>query len=200
MKKASKSDYALIGGYLWKLNIGAKGLYSNIIAVLFGQLAAMLSHHNKVLVIRFDLSVSIYTNANDNIKKLNNSIREWLRRKYSIKRIAYVWVREYETAKRQHYHIVMILDANKVISSWDLMDYASKRWSYLTEVFLEDGAVIDAGRLWHIKDKILIRGDEIKRVKIGYWLSYLAKARGKGYKANHAKDYGASKIKAKIMK
>jgi hypothetical protein len=197
MKKASKSDYALVGDYLWHLDIRGKGVYSNIVAVLFGQLSSMLSYHNKVLVIRFDLSVSIYTNKNDNIKMLNNSIREWLRRKYDINRVAYTWVREYEKAKRQHYHVVMILDANKVISSWDLMAYASKRWSYLTEVFLEDGAVIDAGRLWHVKDKILIRGDEIKRVKIGYWLSYLAKARGKGYKANHAKDYGASKITAK---
>lgn len=197
MKKASKSDYALVGGYLWNLDVRGKGVYSNIVAVLFGQLSAMLSYHNKVLVIRFDLSVSIYTNTSDNIKMLNNSIREWLRRKYGINRVAYVWVREYEKAKRQHYHVVMILDANKVINSWDLMDYASKRWAYLTEVFLEDGAVIEAGRLWHIKDKVLIRGDDIKRVKIGYWLSYLAKARGKGYKPNHAKDYGASKITAK---
>ena len=36
-----------------------------------------------------------------------------LKRKYKLCRVGYIWVREQEKSKHQHYHLVLMIDGNK---------------------------------------------------------------------------------------
>lgn len=195
MAKTSKSSHAHVGGHLWKLNIAGDGVITPIINSLFKQLAVMIDHHSKVWVVRFDLSTVVYSNDNKQVSDFVDGLKKWLVTNYRVKRVAYTWVREYETAKRQHYHFVLILDGNKVNTSFKLLDFATDLWKAITGQLINDGELFEDGRLQHIKSVCLNRGDETKRLDVGYWLSYLAKVKGKSYRPDQTKDYNSSRLK-----
>lgn len=167
---------------------GAKqGCYVEILERTKQQLDAMLSHHCKVLVLRLDLSVNDYTPKNEIISKFIRKARKKFEAQYGFTRMGFIWAREQEKAKKQHYHFALIVDANKVrhphrmisicegiAEAWELRLFTPKHCYY------------------QIK-----RGDEIAYQKAYHRLSYLAKTRGKGYKAHSANDYSSSRIKAK---
>ena len=102
----------------------------------------------------------------------------------------YHWTREQERAKKQHYHVVVILDANKV-------SYPSK----INEFILEMGNTL-AMRPW-IPENCFYRfkRNEHDKKQGAIWrMSYLAKARGKGYKPPQTKNHASSRVKPKQIK
>ena len=42
------------------------------------------------------------------------NLKQKIGRDYEIIKIGYQWVREQERAKKQHYHVVLFLDGNKI--------------------------------------------------------------------------------------
>ena len=66
---------------------------------MINQIDAMLSHHSKIHIIRFDLRVYQYIENNEKMTTFNRRLHKWLKRKYNLKRIGFMWSRETETAK-----------------------------------------------------------------------------------------------------
>jgi len=164
-----------------------QGCFVEILARINEQMKAMLSHHCKILVVRFDLHVENYTPDNRIMSSYIRKIRKKLIAHYGFRRLGFVWVREVERAKKQHYHIALFLDGNKaqnsrmtiaicetVAKSWDLFLYTPKNCYYR-----------------------ISRDDQMAYQEAYLRLSYMTKERGKGYKANRANDYSTSRIKPK---
>ncbi|WP_025740028.1 YagK/YfjJ domain-containing protein [Salinivibrio socompensis] len=103
-------------GRCWAVNTGPglSPLYTDILQCLVGQLEAMESHYARVFCFRFDLHLTAYTDDNATVSRLLSLVVQALKRYYKTPNIGYLWVREHEKAKQQHYHCVLFLDGSKV--------------------------------------------------------------------------------------
>ncbi|WP_232784864.1 YagK/YfjJ domain-containing protein [Psychromonas sp. MB-3u-54] len=171
----------------WWVNARKSGVYSSMLKKMIGQLEAMMSYHSKVHAIRFDLKQSVYTEKNTQITTFNRRLFKWLKRHYKLKRIGFIWCREQETAKHQHYHYVLIIDGHKVEKASFVLNKVKQIWQEIS------------GSYWIPKNCYynLKRNEHAEIQSAVFRISYLAKARGKGYRPPQTKDYGTSRIKLK---
>ena len=188
MRYVTKTNVITMNGKMWWINARKSGVYSAMLRKMIGQLEAVLSHHSKVNVIRFDLKQSEYTDKNTQITTFNRRLFKWLKRNYKLKRIGFIWCREQETAKHQHYHYVLIIDGHKVQKAGLIANKVKTIWNEIS------------GSYWLPKNCYynLKRNDYKETQNAIFRISYLAKARGKGYRPPQTKDYGTSRIKPKI--
>jgi hypothetical protein len=114
----------------WRVNAKASGLISHAIKSMINQVDAMLSHHSKIHVIRFDLRMYEFTDTNSIITAFNRYLHRWLKRKYNLKRIGYIWCRELETTKQQHYHYALIIDGHKVCYPSEILNKIKQVWEH----------------------------------------------------------------------
>lgn len=185
MPYITKDKAITVNGKTWRVNSTGSGLLSVAIKKMIGQVDAMLSHHSKLHIIRFDLRMYQFTDNNKIITLFNRRLHKWLKRKYKLKRIGFCWCRELETSKHQHYHYTLIIDGHKVRHPIEILPKVKEIW----EQHL-DGSEYTPKRCYYN----LIRSD-YKSIQVAIWrISYLAKARGKGYKPNQTKNYGTSRI------
>ncbi|MBS9780142.1 MAG: inovirus-type Gp2 protein [Moraxellaceae bacterium] len=146
----------------------------------------MLKHHCRVVVIRFDLHQQHYTPNNSHLNDYFRNVVRKAKRKYNLSRVGYGWVREVERVKNQHYHCFIILDGNKVKNGYRFLDEVRSDWLFRTDssFFIPDNPI-----------HFITRDNERETSEAVYRLSYLAKERGKGYKATNARDYSTSRLK-----
>lgn len=189
MSHITKAKALTINGNTWAVNSSKSGLISHAIKPLVGQVDAMLSHHNKVFIVRFDLHIHEQTKDNRIITIFNRRLFKWLTRKYQFKRIGFAWCREIGIVKRQHYHYALMVDGNKVRHPIEILTKAKELW----EQHL-DHALLYTPKNCYYNVK---RNDFISIQKTIYRLSYLAKAGGKGNKPAQTKNYGTSRIPIK---
>lgn len=187
MSYISHTPIITVNGQTWWINARKSGVYTAMLKRIIGQLTAMLSHHNKIHVIRFDLSVDDYTDNNQRITDFNRRLFGKLDSRYQLTRIAFAWVREMEKAKQQHYHYLLILDGNKVQHPDIVQKIITDTWQF------------EGGRHWKPKNCYYnIARDQHEQLQNAIFrLSYLAKGRGKGYKPSQTKNYSTSRIKPK---
>lgn len=162
------------------------GCYLDILKATKGQLDAMQSRYSRVLVVRIDLHVYEYTGSNTKLSKMLRRLKEWLADKYDMKHSGHIWVREVEKAKRQHYHLALMLDGHKVRYPQKVIEWVEDYWIKRNEPKPYTPRACYT---------MVARGSAQSTQKAFYRLSYLAKERGKGYKDQQAKDYSASRIK-----
>lgn len=187
-KYVSKCKVITYHGKTWGVNANPSGIYTEQMKRIIEQLENMLSYHRKLLVIRFDLHQPIYTANNEQITAFQRRFFRWIKRKYKVTRIGFMWAREIEKSKAQHYHYALILDGSKVNTSASVIRHARDYWQRMS------------GTEWTPKECHFYkfnREDTFTLRETIYRLSYLAKGRGKGYKAKQAKDYSTSRIKLK---
>ena len=182
-------EFLNVNGELLRINSGHnKGVYTEIIKRFVYQLDIALSIHRRLLVHRVDLHTTYYSPNNKIISRFMNRAKQWIKRNYGIDSIGYIWAREQERAKHQHYHLALFVDANKVrhpaklistceglAKAWELFLFTPKNCYYLIN-----------------------RNDSKAYFRAFFRLSYLSKERGKGYKAKAANDYSASRIKQRL--
>ena len=107
--------YIEINGETLKVNAGIKkGIYKEIIKRFVSQLDITFSIHKRLLVHRIDLHTNFFTPDNKIISKFMNRLKQFLKRNYGLDKIGYIWVREQERSKKQHYHLALLLDGNKI--------------------------------------------------------------------------------------
>ena len=152
------------------------------------QLLAMLSYHSRVFTLRVDLHLREYEPSNIRISKLMHRLVKWMKCHYKMQRVGYLWVREKESAKSQHYHLMLYLDGNKIrypakFNQW-ICDYWTLREQPKPPRIKNCYSMITRG------DKLAI-DESVKR------MSYLAKSRCKGYRSHYTKDYSGSRIQLK---
>ena len=189
VKRVVKMESVVISGVELKIQSDEKlGCFIEILERTKEQMDAMLSHHSRLLVIRLDLRTNDYMPNNETFSKFIRKLRKKLKHYYTLKRVGYVWVREQETSKHQHYHMALLLDGNKVCFSNKVHDIAEQIWHGW-----------DLGSIWRPKHPYYrVHRDSVKEYQdVFYRVSYLAKERGKGYKAKTANDYSCSRIKPK---
>ncbi len=161
------------------------GIYLTMANKMINQVDTILKHHSKVHLIRFDLRLYAYSPNNQVITKFNRILFKWLKRSYQLKRIGFIWCRETETAKQQHYHYVLMLDGHKVRHPHDILIKVKAIW----ECQLQGSQFTPKHCYYNIK-----RGDYNSLQEAIWRISYLAKVRSKGKKPAQTKNYGTSRI------
>ncbi|WP_172462165.1 YagK/YfjJ domain-containing protein [Psychrobacter phenylpyruvicus] len=162
-----------------------QGCYVEILEALHSQMTAMINIHCKVMLLRADIRLYEYTDDNKVISKFLRQLKKWLRNNYKIKEVGHLWVREREKSKQQHYHLMLMIDANKVRHPKRIIE----RIDYMASIY-NLSAYTPKNCYYLIK-----RDDQDKFNEAFKRGSYLAKQRGKGYKGKLANNYSASRIK-----
>jgi hypothetical protein len=108
-------------------------------------------------------------------------------RNYGLKNVGYIWVREREKSKQQHYHLAIMLDENKI-------RHPKRLNAQIKEMWLPYGHMPTIKKPYFNINTIkanykAVREDIILRV------SYLAKVRGKRYRDVQTKDYQTSRLR-----
>jgi len=179
----------VIQGQALPINANGKhGCFVEILARTKDQLDAMLSHHSRILVIRFDLHVDTFQPDNKLISDFVRKLRKKLKANFNLTRIGYIWAREQEKAKQQHYHFALIIDANKVRYPTRVLETVDVIW----QAWLLPKPYTPKNCYYVVK-----RFDTVKFQEAFNRLSYMAKTRGKGYKSKTANDYSTSRINHK---
>lgn len=174
-----------LGNNTWLVNARKSGIYTEMAKRMIGQIDAMLTHHSKIHIVRFDLHQPDYTPDNSRISLFNRYLHNRLKTRYKLARIGFVWVREQERAKQQHYHYALILDGHKINHPQQVLDLASELWAFLD------------GHVWKPKNCYYnLQRNDLTQLQAAIWrISYLAKGRGKGYRPEQTKNYSTSRIK-----
>jgi len=165
------------------------GIYLSMAKRMINQVDTILEHHSKVHLIRFDLRLYEYSPNNQVITKFNRILFKWLKRSYQLKRIGFIWCREIETAKQQHYHYVLMLDGHKVRHPHDILIKVKAIWEYQLQ-----GSQYTPKHCYYN----IMRGDYDSLQEAIWRISYLAKVRSKSNKPPQTKNYGTSRIKNKL--
>ena len=173
-------------GVSYKVNVTGSGVYREIMYRIIEQLQTGLAIHGRLMVVRFDLHSDGFQADNAEIRAFRRRIMVWIERTYQTRHIGFVWVRERETAKHQHYHFALWIDGNKIqhpkkllahiMATWEAIDPSNHSMPYLKKPF-------------YFVDSQETLADAVYRV------SYLAKTRGKGYRPEQVKDYSTSRLR-----
>ena len=198
MRKLTNKPAVKIDGLILPIqNIGKDGtLYDCYVEPLQRfkrEIDAMLSHHDKVFVLRLDVHVHTHSQTNEVISKFRKSYTDRIKRYYKTKNVAYVWCREVEKKKKQHYHFAVIVDGNEAWVAGALLAMAEEVAAIQD---LSIGYCDNPSYL--IKRTDLAKGDYSTYNDAFYRLSYLAKERGKTIKAERANSYQTSRIKPRL--
>ena len=190
MKKLTNTAYESFWGEKDFLAINAdadKLCWVEILVALHEQMSAMLSHHCKVLFVRFDLHLPSYTDTNKIMSDLMRKIKRWINQHYQTKRVGHLWVREQERAKQQHYHVILLIDGNKIRNPKRLLER------------IEEMAFLRNLHYAGVKKPFIMikRDDKQSFADAFYRGSYLAKQRGKGYQGRQCNNYSSSRIQPK---
>ena len=186
MRKVSVDLYFKTAGQQFRINNGPRlGCYEEVLNALFYQLTNLLSHHSKLLFLRLDLRVYDYARDNSQLTRWIRQTKRGLKSYFGFTRVGYLWVRELSRANKQHYHLVLILDGNKVQHPKNVFRIAK-------EAAYQCGMPVP----W-IPEKPYLkicRGDKAQFDSAMYRGSYLAKTRTKQC-GKKIRSFGSSNVK-----
>ena len=176
-----------IKGETIKVNAGVnKGIYREIIERFVSQLDTALCIHKRLLVLRFDLHLNKYSKDNKVISRFMNQLKQWLKRNYGLDKVGYIWVREQEKSVRQHYHLALMLDENKI-------RHPKRLNAQIREMWLPYGHMPTVLNPYFNLNTLKANYKAV-REEIIWRVSYLAKVRGKRYRDVQTKDYQTSRL------
>ena len=185
-KKEHYGSFLNINGEELKINSSEQlGVYPLIIEKFVIELDKMIAKYKRVFVLRFDLHLRQYCDDNKQITTFIKAQVQRIKRKYKTKYVGYVWVREVERSKIQHYHCAFFIDGDKIRNSFRLNQQIKAKW-------YKNGHRSVVPKPYYFLDKHNMKEE---RKEVIYRLSYLAKVRGKGYRSAQAKDYSTSRLK-----
>lgn len=187
--RSTVKPYCLINGNVFEVPYGYLGWYPKILYRFADQLEAMLTHSRCVMAVRFDLRMNGYSDSNVLMTIFWRRLRKKLKRRYANFKLGFVWVREKEKAKQQHYHVVALVSKDIVHYSGTITTAVIEVWKGITDT----QAHIPKNCYYTVKENNWQSFEKpLKRV------AYLAKSRGKGYKPDQTKDFGSSRIKSLV--
>lgn len=196
--KANKPTITIDGIDLPVLNTGKDGkIYNYYVEPLVRfkrEIDAMLSHHCKVFVLRFDVHIYTHSQTNEQMTKFLRSYIPRVERYYKTKNVAFVWCREVERAKKQHYHLAVMVDSSHATRVAGALLAMADDVASIQDLHI--GYCDNPSYL--IKRTELAKGDYSTYNDAFYRLSYLAKERGKTIKAERANSYQTSRIKPRL--
>ena len=179
-KHKSKRHTYTFRGDTYIVDARCEGIYTPILKAILEVLYAAKERWGRVLVIRFDLHhKGIHTTDNAHVSKFIKNLQRKLERKYQTKAF-YTWAREVGRKEEgQHYHLALFIDANKVKSSYKVLDIAEKTWSH---------SLFRPRNPYYFINTPTVMQDAV------YRLSYLAKVATKGKRKAEVHDFGRSQL------
>ena len=178
-------EYVEVNGVRYLVNTSINGIYTEIIYPMIEQYQAVKKRRNRVFVLRFDLHQKFPTQDSQHISAFRKRLFQKLRRSYKFREIGYCWVREQEKSKAQHYHCVLFLNGSLIRHPSRLLLIIKDAWERPQGAF--HMPVIE--KPFYFVDEPHIEQEAIYRI------SYMAKARGKGYRSAQAKDFSCSRLR-----
>ncbi|WP_429108593.1 YagK/YfjJ domain-containing protein [Aeromonas media] len=169
-------------GVLYPINSAKSGCYTDILQRIIEQILLMKSHYGRVLFVRLDLHHQHFGEDNELVSAFIKSARAFVQRRYQTRHLGFVWVREQERAKQQHYHLTLMIDG-------DVVRHPANLFKVLNESWQRRGGTLSIPK----NPFIFIDNEDTLRTAIER-ASYLAKARGKGYQQGGAHNFGCSQI------
>ena len=160
-----------------------------LIERLADEFLASLQLHSKVLVVRVDIHTNEQDLKNKSIEDLLRWLKQDLRRNYRMRNIGHLWVREDGIKKRKHWHLVLLLDGNKVQDSRSVINKMKSYWENTN-----DYGLIKPPQNPYIQIK---RGDSNAFNAAFYRASYLTKERSKF--VGPERSYGCSRLTCKML-
>lgn len=157
------------------------GCYTDILRSIIEQMLAMRALYGRVLLVALELHHSQFGEKNEMVSAFIKSTRAHVQSRYQTPHLGFVWVREAEKAKGQHYHLILMVDGDKVRNPLG----ANGLSNALKDIWQRKGGTIHHSG-YHFIDDDQSFNEAFEHA------SYLAKARGKGYRADGVRDFGAS--------
>lgn len=183
-------------GASYELNVRGSGVYREIIRRIIEQLHAGLEIHGRLMAFVFNLHSHAFQADNKEIRAFRKRIMTWIERVYKTGSIGFVWVRERETTKQQHYHFALWIEGNKIQHPKKLLNHIMKKWEEIDPSNHHLHICHNAFYFMDNKEDLIKPNSKTDRGLV-YRLSYLAKVRGKGYRPEQSKDYSTSRLKLK---
>lgn len=177
-------------GKRYLVNAKKSGLYKNTLKSMLSQYEVAKNKWGRVFVYRFDLHLDSYTSDNKVVTNFRKRLWKRLKNKYGFKDIGFCWVRERERAKAQHYHWVLFLDGNLIKHPKLLFQMIKEAWE--RQSFGHYHVPV-------VKSPFYFVDNPDTEIEAIYRSSYLAKARGKGYRNKQAKDFQCSRMKLQMQ-
>ncbi|MFZ1388146.1 MAG: inovirus-type Gp2 protein [Thiolinea sp.] len=188
-KTITYSNFVQFLGKRYSILQGKQGVFSKIMHRLTEELSASIDLWGRVFALRFDLHhKDIYRENNQWLSQFFKNLKRRLEREYGMATIGYLWVREQEKAKAQHYHVVLFLDGNKIRHSSKINTIISDTWKAVNP----SNHVAMPEKPFYFIDNEETLTNAIERI------SYLAKVRGKGYRNRQVKDFYGSSLYKKV--
>lgn len=157
------------------------------------ELDAMLSLHHKVYFLRFDVRVHTYTDCNKVITDFLKSYNERIKRAYKLKNIGSAWCREVDTAKKQHYHLIIMVNGSVTRTAGRMLEIAQDVAS------IQDLSIgLCENPSYLIQRSDLAKGDYRKYNAAFERGSYLAKERTKKKKGERVNSFQTSRLKSRF--
>ncbi|NWF37511.1 inovirus-type Gp2 protein [Mariprofundus sp. KV] len=186
-KTISYSEQFEFGGVTYKVNVTKRsGVYREVMRKVLEQLSIARKKHGRLLVVRFDLHSFAFDSNSLMVSQFRNQIIQWIKRNYKTKDVGFVWVREQERSKHQHYHFALFIDGDKIRHSKKLLEAIADKWEHVDH---HNNHMPVIPKPFYFVDNDSVFADAV------YRLSYLAKQRGKGHRPDQAKDYSTSRLK-----
>ena len=161
------------------------GCFTEPLREMIERIVGAVERYKRVLFVRCDLSMGEYEPTNERLSAFLKQARRYVRREYGAS-LEYAWCREQESANRQHYHLALLIDGDK-------LRHPARLYEALAEIWQRKG-----GRLSKPENGYLMT-DSHNIADAVYRVSYLAKERGKGDRPDGMRDFGYSR-KAKPKK
>ena len=149
MRKEIFDEVIEINGKKLPINTanGKKSCYLEMLTAIEREMTAMLSNDRKVLMFRFDIHIKEYTPDNKVISDCLKEVKKFIKKNYEdCERIGYVWCREQQTVKHQHYHVFMMVNGSKSDNTFKI----SKRYQ-IERLYLLDLTLPRILTLWSIE-------------------------------------------------
>ena len=181
----------------------------DILSQIIARLNGMISRHNKVLLIRFDIRFPNgypHDGNNHEISCLLRRLRENLG--YSGIDVQYAWVREQVSSLVPHYHVVVMIDGSKIQNPVGVLHEADRIWRHtvgydvtgLVDFCCHDGGV---GHVMLRRPSSVATGEALEirqhQFRDAYdnavrRVMYLAKSYSKGNTPPRVREFGCSQM------
>ncbi|WP_163296184.1 inovirus-type Gp2 protein [Desulfovibrio sp. JC022] len=177
------------------------GCKTEILDAMRSVIDSSVQKHNKVLCVRFDLRFPSGTSASEKNKNIQDFASKY---KKHFKRQGYdpqyLWVREQSREKRQHYHLMVTVNGNKIQYPNRLLSKAEDLWKS-TIGSEQDGLVDHCNRSRKGENQpnsYMLRRNapDFDQVydRCHKRCSYLTKENTKGYAPKGHREFGYSRI------
>lgn len=160
------------------------GSYRPALRSIHTQLKNMLSHHCKLLALRTDFHVNSEQWTEGDFSIFLKRSKRQLCKHYQLKRIAHVWARESSKNGSHHYHLVLILDGNKVNHPIVVTNILTQEWVKLGHSHPRRN-----------NHHILVSSVDDKFLDAFFHFSYLAKIHTKDQQPSGTRNFGSSQVR-----